>query len=642
MSKRVIEPEVINLMLEQYLNTAKLYAKSPGDSELLRRLKKDFANLNRLHLSGDTDWLQTWDDITKIHRMSLRMPQSESLAHIRKLVILKSNFIQDYGDGINTVYLDDASVPYTVPMSTGKRVSEPSSGMDDSAAVVPSPVVLAETSVSDEEASARHGERAAPISRFEKRHLTARAPLVVVPDAKFSIIACIDVVPGGNGPSTPLAEVAIPSSGLMITVEAIAGNNLKLLGPASQMVRVSPGEKSPEIEIALQATALGSVEVVLRAHTDQAYLGDLRISMMVAKQGAPDLQDVKSGIAAAPRMARKATLTINYSRRDRTYRFLLLGDATGAHKGELTLDEDLDVMMPKLMAQANGLARGVAGYTDGAVETILSGIGSDIWYRLLPREIKDVLTVCWNGIDRLDIVSDDDMTPWELMFAHTAGGPEMGFISDKWLVSRWRFGAGAPGDVGAGESVYVVPSSAPQAANDEVDALQKIFPSQAVWKTVDELNKGIRRPGMGMLHIAAHNHVRYGDAAASFISLDKPFPQTMLGAHLQGVLENRPLVFINACASSAPTVQWQGATSWASRFLNAGAGAFIGSNWEVRDNTASIFALEFYQQARQQPLGLAFQRAREKCSKPGDPTRFAYSFFGHPDAVLQTQGAVAP
>ncbi|MDG9927381.1 MULTISPECIES: CHAT domain-containing protein [unclassified Pseudomonas] len=643
MGKRVIEAEVLNFMLDQYLNTAKLYVNSPGDSELRRQLRKDFASLNKLHLRGAADWLQIWDDFTNLHRMSLRMQQSESSAHVRKLDILKKDFILHYMARMNMAYLDDASVPYTVPMSTGKRISlesvpMPSPGMAYSATFEPG----SESSVSDEGAFARHNDRVAPVSSFEKRHLTARAPSVVVPDAKFSIIACIDVVSPGEGLSAQLAEVAIPASGLMVTVESIVGGKLKLLGPASQQACVLPGEKSPEIEISLQATELGSAEVVLRARTDQAYLGDLRISMMIANHGAPDLQDVKSGIAAAPLVARKATLTVTYSRADLTYRFMLFGDATGIHSAELRLDEKLDEMVPRLMAQANNLARGTIGYSAGEVERMLSGIGAELWNRLLPDKIKVVLIACWNGIDRLDIVSDDDMIPWELLFAYVNDGPDMGFISDKWLVSRWRFGAGAPGDVGAGPSVYVIPANAPQAANDEIDELRKIFPSQAVWKTVGELNNGMRRPGMGLLHIAAHNNVLYGNAAASFISLDKPFPQSMLGPQLQGVLEHRPLVFINACASAAPTVQWQGATSWASRFLNAGAGAFIGSNWEVRDDTASSFALEFYGQARQQPLGLAFQRARAKSGGPGDPTRFAYSFFGHPDAVLQTQGAAAP
>lgn len=649
MPKIRIDAEVIDSMLDQYLDTAVRYALSPGNTQLLIRLEEVFADMERLRLPDRADWPKTWGRFAELHQMILaRPPQVKGAVNIRQLVSLKNNFIRDLGRRGNTAYLVGSDLPYTVPMSTGRRgslgsVAKRSPQFVNPAAGVPDPVVRTEPSASVEKTLTQHGERATVAPRFEKRHLTARAPSVVAPDAKFSIIAFIDVAPAGEGVSTPLAEVAIPENGLMVTIETFVEGNLKLLGSSSLQVRVFPGKKSPEIEIAFQATALGSAEAVLRARTDQAYLGDLRISMMVAKQGTPDLRDVKAGIAAPPPTARKATLTVNYSRKDRRYRFMLFGDATGIHNAEQTLDEDIDVMVPRLMAQVNGLARGTAGYSAKDVERMLSGIGAEMWSRLLPDKIKAVLAARWNGLDRLDIVSEDDMLPWELLFAHTTGGPQMGFISDKWMVTRWFFGAGAPGDVGAGPCVYVIPPNAPPAANDEIEALEKIFPAHAIWKTVDELNDGLSRPGMGLLHIAAHNTVRYGDPAASSISLDKPFPQAMLGPQLQGVLEHRPLVFINACSSAAPTVQWQGATSWASRFLNAGAGAFIGSNWEVRDGTASVFAQEFYMQARQQqPLGLAFQRARAQSGGPGDPTRFAYSFFGHPDAVLKTQGADTP
>jgi len=644
MRNREIDAKVMKRMLDRYLETAMRYARSPADPVMLRRLNKDFANLSRLRLHGSADWLQTWGEFTKLHRMSLRIPKSAGIALIPKLVVLKNNIVQDFGRGSNVACAGKAVVALTVPMATGRRSSRGShaklsSRVSDPAAVAPDEPRRAQTPVAGLVTSAQHQDVAAPPPRFEKRHLTAQAPSVVASGSKFCIIACIDVAPAVEGSSAPLAAVAIPERGLMVTIETIAEGNLRLLSSACLQIRVLPGKQSSKIEIALQATALGSASAVLRARTDHAYLGDLRISMLVASSGAPDLQEVKSGIAATAPMARRATLAITYSRPDRTYRFMLFGDAAGLHEAELVLDEDLDALVPKLMAQANGLARGNAGYSKDGVEKVLTGIGAEMWKRLLPDRIKAVLAACWDGIDRLDIVSNDDMLPWELLFAYTTGGPDMGFVSDKWLVTRWRFGAGAPLDVGAGPPAYVVPSGAPQAASDEVDALRKIFPSDAVWKTVDELNKGIRRPGMGLLHIAAHNSVRYGDAAASFISLDKPFPQSMLGPQLEGVLEHRPLVFINACASAAPTVQWQGATSWAARFLTAGAGAFIGSNWEVRDGTASDFAKEFYTQAqKQQPLGLAFQRARAQNGGLGDPTRFAYSYFGHPDAVLQTQG----
>ncbi len=659
MYKRRVEEKLVNVRLSRYFETAIRHARTPDDPALLRRLVLDFRSVEQVRRTHSAQFQQawaeltklhrmTWDEFRELHRMSLRIPRSQGQAHISRLMPLKIQTAQILGRGIKTTHYSRAVKPYTVPMATGRQsslkgIDQPSGRGVDSAVVTPNTSAEEQGPAAGLETPAQDSGISASLPKFEKRYLSARAPSVIALGAKFSIVACIDIAPAPEGSSAPLAEVAIPKNGLMVTIETLVEGELKLLGSASLQVRVLPGKKSSTIEIDLQAAALGSASAVLRARTEQAYLGDLRIGILVANKGAPDLQDVKSGIVATTPVARRATLTITYSRPGRIYRFMLLGDAAGTHEAELVLDEDLDTLVPKLMAQANELTRGTAGYSKEAVEAVLIGIGSEMWSRLLPDRIKVVLARCWDGIDRLDIVSNDDMLPWELLFAFSPGGPLMGFISDRWLVTRWRFGEGAPIDVGSGPPVYVIPAEAPPAAHDEIDTLQGIFPSDAVWKTVDELNKGIRRAGMGLLHIAAHNNICYGDAAASFISLDKPFLQSMLGPHLEGVLEHMPLVFINACASAAPTVQWLGGTSWAARFLKAGAGAFIGSNWEVRDETALIFAKEFYEQARlNQPLGAAFQRARTKCGGPGDPTRFAYSFFGHPDAVLQTQGADTP
>ena len=75
---------------------------------------------------------------------------------------------------------------------------------------------------------------------------------------------------------------------------------------------------------------------------------------------------------------------------------------------------------------------------------------------------------------------------------------------------------------------------------------------------------------------------------------------------------------------------------WAKSFLTAGAGAFIGSLWEVRDNAASHFAEEFYRALFSGvPLGDAMKQARTAIQiEPSDPTWLAYTLYGNPAAIL--------
>jgi CHAT domain-containing protein len=75
---------------------------------------------------------------------------------------------------------------------------------------------------------------------------------------------------------------------------------------------------------------------------------------------------------------------------------------------------------------------------------------------------------------------------------------------------------------------------------------------------------------------------------------------------------------------------------WANTFLKIGAGAFIGTLWEVRDTTAQLFANTFYAELleNRSTFGVALKRARAfiKEKAPGDPTWLAYAFYGDTEA----------
>lgn len=78
-------------------------------------------------------------------------------------------------------------------------------------------------------------------------------------------------------------------------------------------------------------------------------------------------------------------------------------------------------------------------------------------------------------------------------------------------------------------------------------------------------------------------------------------------------------------------------TSWASNFMRAGAGAFIGTLWTVRSETARTFAAEFYRALIRDglSLGAASLRARQAlAANEDDPTWLAYTIYGDPAAFV--------
>ncbi len=93
---------------------------------------------------------------------------------------------------------------------------------------------------------------------------------------------------------------------------------------------------------------------------------------------------------------------------------------------------------------------------------------------------------------------------------------------------------------------------------------------------------------------------------------------------------------MNACRSAGLNATYNRLDSWACKFLEAGAGAFVGSLWAVCDGTAREFAQEFYGQLQAgRTLGQAVQQARQvAASQADDPTWLAYTVYGDPRAAV--------
>jgi CHAT domain-containing protein len=79
-----------------------------------------------------------------------------------------------------------------------------------------------------------------------------------------------------------------------------------------------------------------------------------------------------------------------------------------------------------------------------------------------------------------------------------------------------------------------------------------------------------------------------------------------------------------------------GIGGWAKRFLEAGAGAFIGAYWSVYDEPAEKFTEAFYPLLLGgTPIGEAVKSARAAIKPLGDPTWLAYTIFADPLAAVQ-------
>jgi CHAT domain-containing protein len=114
---------------------------------------------------------------------------------------------------------------------------------------------------------------------------------------------------------------------------------------------------------------------------------------------------------------------------------------------------------------------------------------------------------------------------------------------------------------------------------------------------------------------------------------DGEFGVALLPHLSAGLRSASPLVFFNACHSGRLGFTLLGLGSWGAELIRLGCGAFVGSLWPVRDESAVVFAECFYRSlANGAPIGESVRLAREEVRRrsPGDPTWLAYCCFADP------------
>jgi CHAT domain-containing protein len=109
------------------------------------------------------------------------------------------------------------------------------------------------------------------------------------------------------------------------------------------------------------------------------------------------------------------------------------------------------------------------------------------------------------------------------------------------------------------------------------------------------------------------------------------YSDTELKYLAEGLNEQRPLIFGNACSLSSVSAT----STFGDAFFGAGALAFIGTFASVSQNLAVEFAARFYNHllANTLPIGEALWRTKTDFSEAGEinPSYLFYCLYGPPD-----------
>jgi hypothetical protein len=486
---------------------------------------------------------------------------------------------------------------------------------------------------------------AAPAPVPEPRFLQGRFPERVRLGEEVSLLVRLGLQPGARL-EAGLRPLAVPEAGLDVVLLLVESPGFTLRSPERAVLHVVPRQDSNWAGFELQATREGVHTLRVEVFSGGTGLGGLAVQVSVdpaARTGPSTEQSSPAGITPAD--PGEVSLLLSYDPDRHVYRYRLV-DSGGYYSDEAASDRLLQPpgeAVEQLVAQLNALARGQAAWDAAAARDWLKGQGIKLWNSFIPQALQREFWQRRDRITQITIVCQGDPVPWELLYPFAPGGQDAGFLIDQFPVARRRYGPRPPDRLELRAADLVLSGDGSLAAAPaEIAALDGLLRSRGVPPRrigdLPSLLQLFQRGDLGVLHFSCHNAFARGAPNASRILLGgQPFEPVFLEQHAGRFAA--PLVFLNACRTDGQAPLYTTVEGWAASFLQAGAGAFIGSLWEVTDTSASIYAQEFYRAALAgHTLGQAARHGRDAIrDNPGDPTWLAYTLYGDPAATVSTQ-----
>lgn len=319
--------------------------------------------------------------------------------------------------------------------------------------------------------------------------------------------------------------------------------------------------------------------------------------------------------------------------------------------GSVTLQMDARTYLENTLLSLSQMARGKKKPSAVEVEANLQRlreIGWGLYEDLFPPQLRQRYRQISQlqqpaGSLSLLIVSDEPWIPWEMVLPHEDDLPNEDFLCATFKLARWLDGASMPERVALRRAEVIVPKSDLNSVKVEQsyfrNTVPKTYPKldiSATWLgKLSEVKAALQGGQTQLFHFACHggfDATRPDDSVLELTDGDLT-PSQIVGPLRTGIHTSRPVVFLNACHSAEASFSLTRIGGWAARFVRAGVTAFIGSLWEVNDDLAARFAVEFYTHwLAGKPFAEAgsLARAAIRAANPSNPTWLAYTLYGDP------------
>jgi len=266
-------------------------------------------------------------------------------------------------------------------------------------------------------------------------------------------------------------------------------------------------------------------------------------------------------------------------------------------------------------------------------------------FRLLPPGLQRWLWMLKDSERTLELFSEEPFLPWELILLQPQGGDggQGLFLHQAFTITRWLRGLRAQLDFPLSRIALVAPrwDDLPSALKERADILSLHVPGVREVTEIEPRYLAVRSAlssgEFDAWHFVGHASSRAEDPDRWEFRLEGDTslrPEDLKSAGDFGRL--RPWVFFNGCRTGGGGVSLDGTSGWAKRFLEAGAGSFIGTHWSVSDRAAREVAIALYSHfLGGMPIGKALRKIREDLLEEDPLTALNYMVYAHPLAACR-------
>lgn len=478
----------------------------------------------------------------------------------------------------------------------------------------------------------------------KRLYFSAQMPMELPAAAEFSLIVRITRRPPRGEVMAPMPPLSIPARGLPVTVILQTPWALTCEESLQQVILVEESGEPPPIRFALRSRETGLHTVRVTAWSGGTFLCELALEISVSPSGRRAEGPLRVARIDDPR-SNPGEVTLQITSSDERFVFQLISDSyLGRSVHAESLIAEPGAAVERVIDTLRAMAVGRSGYTGSNRFRWIREAGVGLWNEMVPQAIKEEFWQVHSNISTLSIAADDGIVPWELLYP-LAPGHDEGFLVEQFPVLRRTQGQSRRSLLTALDPRFVISANCPGNAREEIASIQRIVGPGDTLDQLDLLLELLDSGSADLLHFACHNHFEV-DGGSQIRMGGGPFAPSLLNSAVnqRTLAKSSPLVFMNACRTTGAVPQWTQMAGWAQQFMAAGAGAFIGTLWAVRSESAAAFAESFYSTLRQadQTLGSAVHNARNAARTSRTPdddlSWLAYSVSGNPSASI-TMGA---